>query len=497
MRGERWSSTNEVENNLASLDDSNYGGLVLHTAGGENYGYVNEGHQIIIGVSGCGKSRRGTIPQTRSLIESGESLIIVDPKGEIYRNTACYARKSHKIHVVNFREPGNTECWNPLAYPFELYARDEKALSQQMNQEIVRNLLKDHRSNDQFWINSQRNLLAGLVNMLVQYAPKEHCNFAEIINILTQDWESLSNDGTTVKGGLLEKVVKALPINLPAKHLLASYTSLNALVTRSCVMSEVVNTIADFCTTEEITSMTSNDDLNIANMDGEEPFAVYIILPDESEIFNVLSGLLVSQLTNHFIRLADKDHAGKLPRRVNIVIEELGNVGGSISNLPHLMSASRSRNIRLTLVLQSLSQLYTLYAPSKAETILANADVWMAFRTSNWETLKTLSKQCGERKMKAGDAVSYQPLINPTQLGAMKTGQALVLVSGRTRFITQLPDYTKMFDCDDLTEVPLPQTQIRNNHEPLQLDDLANIISGNAIIHKRLESEYKKMFKGG
>ena len=110
------------------------------------------------------------------------------------------------------------------------------------------------------------------------------------------------------------------------------------------------------------------------------------------------------------------------------------------------MSASRSRNIRIQCVLQSLSQLTDIYGPSKATTILDNANVTLAFRTNHWDTLTELSHKCGERCVTDGAHISREPLITQSQLGAMETGQALVMISGRTKFITWLPDYRDMFD---------------------------------------------------
>jgi len=138
--------------------------------------------------------------------------------------------------------------------------------------------------------------------------------------------------------------------------------------------------------------------------------------------------------------------------------------------------------------------LSSLYDAAKAETIIANCDVLMAFRTSNWDTLQTLSRQCGDKRIKAGDISMTQPLISPTQLGAMETGQALAMINGRTRFITQLPDYTSLFDCQDMAETSIPKTPHNEGYQPFQLADLPNIITSGSMLDKRLQSQYKKLF---
>ena len=131
---------------------------------------------------------------------------------------------------------------------------------------------------------------------------------------------------------------------------------------------------------------------------------------------------------------------------MNFCLDELGNIGKAISNLDHMLSAGRSRNIRVALVLQSISQLDDVYGKSKATTIRDNASVKILFRVSHWDTLSEFSKLCGERETIIDGKVKQEPLIKPSQLAAMDVGQALVMISGRTKFITWLPDFTDIFD---------------------------------------------------
>ncbi|GHV12241.1 conjugal transfer protein TraG [Clostridia bacterium] len=497
MKSERFNTASEIERVLCTCDEKKGGGIVMHTQNGTNYVYTKEGHQLFLGVSGSGKSSCGTIPQTRNLIEARENIVCIDPKGEIFNKNACYAKDSHCITVINFRDPSHSSRWNPLTFVWELFHQGQIGLAQQMVQEIVFNLTAENGSHtDRFWIDSERNLISGIINLLAQYAKKEQCNFTEILNILTQDWNSLNQSSEVVDSGYLSKVVETLPAMSPIRQLLASYTNLTAKTTRSCVLSEVTNTISKFCMTEDIVEMTSGDDLSIANIDVAKPFFISIIIPDESEIYNVLSGLLISQLSHRLIKLADHKYGGKLPIRVNFILEELGNIGHAVSDLPFLMSASRSRNIRMTLVLQALSQLRTIYGESKSETILSNADIWISFRTSDWNTLNELARKCGEKTVHSGEIRFIQPLISEAQLMSMETGQALFFISGRIKYIEQLPFYSEMYDCSELYELPIPAVIKSGNYRPINLSELKNrIATGNKP--NASGSYYKnKLFKG-
>ena len=191
--------------------------------------------------------------------------------------------------------------------------------------------------------------------------------------------------------------------------------------------------------------MLSDDTLNIMDIDVNRPFILTVITPDETDVYDALSGLLVSQVSQHLIRVA-QEKGGRLPIRVNIILEELGSVGKSIPSLPNLMVASRSRNLRLMLVLQSIAQLTDVYGKSKAETINSCIGITIGFSTNSWETLTEWAQRCGEKQIENSGHIIKEQLITASQLAAMPTGTALVMVDSQYKFIAHLPFYDEMYD---------------------------------------------------
>lgn len=445
MRSDRWSYNSEVKRALCVSGENKKGGLVLYHGNGKNWIYPGEGHAIELGVSGSGKSRRGTIPLIKSLIEAGESFVVIDPKGEIHYHTAADAEERYEIHVIDFRHIFESERWNPLAAPYEHFISGDpvrKQIALEMIDELAHTLYTVSDKADPFWPESARSVFIGATYALMMLGKPEQVNMAGVYQLIARGEERFG--GNTV----LKEFVDSLPIDSVASMLLQSYVS-TASDTRAGIRSTFLEGLSMFARSDGLISMLGADDLHINNLDGATRTAIYIILPDESPIFDSISGVLCSQIMGHYVRLAQDKYNGKLPCRLNVCLEELGNIGKSISSLAHLMSAGRSRNIRCHLVLQSLSQLDTLYGPSEASTIRSNADVLIAFRTNHWETLNELSHKCGEREVDGNNHVSRESLITPSQLASMKTGQALVMISGHTKFITWLPDFTEMFDCSN------------------------------------------------
>lgn len=481
MKSDRLATPAEIKRILVPAGQHGQGGSVLYHENGRNLVYPGEGHAIYLGMSGTGKSRRGTIPTAKASIQAGESMIVVDPKGEVYLHTGAEAALTHKVYVIDFSHPWESQGYNPLYGPYlditsGVPARIEAGLD--MIDEMGHALYQPS-PDDPFWGNSGRSVFIGAVSALMMHAKPEQINLANVFHLITKGNERFG------ASTYLKEFVQSLPEDSVAATELFSYVT-TAEETRAGIRSTFLQGLSKFVRSEGRRALLGTNDLRIDQLDGITPTMIYIILPDESPIYHSIAGVLCGQLLRHYIRIARDQFDGRLPCRLNVCLEELASIGKAIPSLPHLMAASRSRNIRCQLVLQSLSQLDTIYGASNAETIKNNADVLIAFRINHWETLAELSKKCGEREVEYNNRVVSEPLITPAQLAAMETGQALVMISGRTKFITRLPDFTQMFDCSNWqppkrtprTSAPMAELfdvkeWVRNQHRSRMLQNAA------------------------
>lgn len=439
MRSERWSTNCE---RMKVLKDG-AAGPVLQYENGDCWSFEGEGHVMILGVSGSGKSRRGTIPMTKSFIQNRQSAVIADAKGEIYAHTKDEIPDCYDVHVIDFRNlyEDDAEGWNPLAAPYELWisgTRKERHVAEQTVEELAHTMYPEAKQQDPFWINSARSVFIALVYALFILAKPEEVNLASVYYLMAKGEERFG------ASTYLKTLVELLENHENVAMQLLSYVT-TANDTRAGIRSTFLEGLSIATKSESVRNFLGHDDLQINSLTGNKPTLVYIIIPDETPIYDELTGVLVSQLMNHYVRIAEQDYSGKLPIRVNVLLEELGNIGRAITNLPHLMTAGRSRNIRVEFVLQSISQLVDIYGASNATTIMSNCDVRIAFRVNHWDTLTELSKICGEREINCEGHISREPLITQSQLAAMETGQALVIISGRMKFITWIPDFTEMY----------------------------------------------------
>lgn len=439
MRSEKWSTGSERTKVLKV----GAAGPILDFENGRCWSFDGEGHVMILGVSGSGKSRRCTIPMLKNFIRNGQSAVIADAKGELYANTKDEIPDRYDVHVIDFTNlyDGDAEGWNPLAAPYELWISGipkNRHVAEQMVEELAHAMYPETSNKDPFWINEAKNVFIALVYTLFALAKPEEVNLAGVYYLLAKGEASLG-DST-----YLSTLVGMMKDHKNIAMQLLSYIT-TASDTRGGIRSVFLDGLSIATKSESVRNFLSHDDLHINKLSGNKPTLIYIITPDWTPIYEGLTGVLVSQLMNHYVRIAENDYGGKLPVRVNVLLEELGNIGRSISNLPHLLTAGRSRNIRVEFVLQAMSQLTDVYGSSKATTITSNCDVRILFRVNHWDTLTEFSKICGEKEVYREGHVVYEPLITQSQLAAMETGQALILISGRTKFITWIPDFTEIF----------------------------------------------------
>lgn len=447
MLSERWSNRKEIHRVLKESGKDACGPVLLHEYG-KNYVYNGEGHSLYLGMSGTGKSYMGTDLLARTCIEAGKSMIVLDSKGAIYDLTACYAKdQGYKIVVLNFRNLFDSNCYNLLKAIRELMDSNDpknEQIAMEMLDELAHILYPRVHTGDPFWVDSARSLFIGAALAVLEYGSEEQVTLESIYQFVAKGEERWGGNNNYLK-----EFVGLLPEDSLAAMSLKSYST-TASETAAGIRSTFLEGLSIFARSKGLIEMLGHDDVHLnEELDGEKPTAIYVILPDENEIYAKVAGSIVSQLMAHYIRIAHDKYGGKLPRQLHIILEELGNIGASIPNLDHAMTAARSRNIRLHLVLQSLSQLETIYGKSKSTTITNNVDVTILFRTNSWDTLTELSRKCGEREIEYNGHKSKESLITPTQLGGMENGQALVMISGRTKFITWIPGYDKMFDCDN------------------------------------------------
>lgn len=439
-RSERFNTRSEIKRHFGDSSDQNNGaGVVVYAENGKKYVDDTEAHAAVIGRTGKGKSQCGSLHFGKEVGDKGEILIMLDPKGEGYRKLA---NSFKRVLCVDFRNPRKSPTkWNPLSTPYRLYKSsdpDNHDIASSMLSELWNGVYPYDGHSDKFWTDSSVNYAKGLTYGLFETAKPSQINLNSVAVMMEKSEIRLGSNT------LLKEFYESRDSDSLSKRNLATYTTAPN-ETRASIHSVATSGLEVFSRSMGLMEMLSEDNLNIMDLDVTTPFALFIITPDETDVYDSLAGLLISQITQHLIRVA-QERGGKLPIRVNVILEELGSVGKSIPNLPNLMVAGRSRNIRLMLVLQSISQLTDVYGKSKAETINSCIGITIGFSTNSWETLSEWAQRCGERTTEINGHLVKEPLITASQLAAMPTGTAIVMADSKYKFVSQIPFFSEMYD---------------------------------------------------
>ena len=190
MRSERW--TTPIER--AKILKPEAAGPVLAYDNGKILSYDGEGHVMILGVSGSGKSRRETIPMTMSFIRNKESAVIADAKGEIYANTKNMIPDDYDVHVIDFRNlyEEAAEGWNPFHAPYVLWKSEEsenRHVAEQMIEELAHSMYPEAKGADPFWIKEARSVFLATVYALFDFAEADQINLASAYYFISKGEE--------------------------------------------------------------------------------------------------------------------------------------------------------------------------------------------------------------------------------------------------------------------------------------------------------------------
>lgn len=427
----RWATVDEIKNSGTYVDlnsdDVHTGGLPLISNGEELYVDEKDTHTIIFGATGSKKTRLFCMPIINLFAKAGESFVVTDPKGELYAKTSGYVKaQGYTPIVLNFRNVGYGDAWNPLYLPYVLYHSGETSRAISMLNDFVSAVSAPYEQDyiNRFFYQMAKSYILAVLIFMAEYGSEEQMTVGNLAKLCTNEsveyFRKLSRhmESTSVAGINLKGV-----FNSGEK-------------TMNSILATVYSMINEFNVHQDIIDMISNNSVELSSI-GREKTAVYLIIPDEKTTSHFLATSFVKQAYEVLIAEAQKEQDFKLPVRVNFVLDEFCNMP-QIADMPAMITAARSRNIRFFLVAQSLHQLKGKYGED-ANTIKGNCDNWVFLTSREQELLEEISKLCGKIKLPDG---TLRSLISTSELQRLRKekGETLILHGREYPFITELAD---------------------------------------------------------
>ncbi len=475
------------------LKDEDYpaGGIPFINNGTD--AWVDDGgepHALVMGASGSGKTQQLMFPLVNILARHGESIIVTDPKGELYEGCGkLLQEKGYKIILLNFRDPNEGSAWNPFSYPYRIYKEGNVDKANELLQDLAKNILVDPNNKaEPFWEQTASNFFTGLSLGLFDDATEDEVNINSV-NMMAEVGEDRFGASNYIKEYFKTKgelspayIAAASCINAPNE-------------TRGGIMSTFRTKTRIFSSQQNLSEMLSYSDFDIRDI-GKEKTAVFLKVHDEKTTYHALATIFVKQCYEALIAVAQTCPGLKLPYRTNFILDEFANMP-ALNDIGTMITASRSRNIRFTFAIQNFSQLNQVYGKDVAETIKGNCGNFVYIMSTELAALEEISKLLGDKKpekpKKDEPAPPIRPLFTVSDLQSLKQNEVIFNRFRSMPFKTKLTpnwkiDWGKKYDEMGYTTRPHREikvfdlkgyvTKLKGNQTPMGMPGMPGMMGG-------------------
>ena len=408
--------------------------------------YARNKNILVIGGSGSGKTRFFCKP---SLLQAHSSYVCTDPKGTLLPEIGAFLeRKKYRIKCLNLINFRKSMKYNPLAY-----IRSEKDILKLVNALIMNTKGEGEKSSEDFWVKAERLYYSALIGYIWYEATEEEKNFITLLDLINasearEDDETYQSPVDLLFSQLEEREPDHFAVKQYRKFKMAAGKTLKSILI-SCGAR-----LAPF-DIKELRDLMEYDELELDTL-GDQKTALFVILSDTDSTFNFVAALMYSQLFNLLCDKADDFYGGRLPIHVRLILDEFANIG-QIPNFDKLIATIRSREISASIILQSQSQLKTIYKDA-ADTIVGNCDSTLFLGGKEKSTLKEISELLGKetidlynqsenRGSQVSHGLSYQKLgkelMTQDEIAVMDGGKCILQLRGVRPFFSDKFDITK------------------------------------------------------
>ena len=377
-------------------------------------------HTLVIGATGSGKTQGIINPTMKMLMKGRESIVITDPKGEIYEDHYKLLKDlGYQIIVLNFREPQKGSCWNPYDLPYKFQQEGNFDKANELLNDLSTNIVVDGQGQDPFWQNAAADYLTGLGLALFNDAPLEEININSINLMINQGEERFGASTYMKEYYKMQDPTSSVAINLAGTVTTADETKAGIMT----VLQQKVKTLA---VTRNLSEMLSKNDFDMSSI-GEKPTALFMIIQDEKTTYHSLATIFIKQCYECLISTAYK-HGGALPVRTNFLLDEFANMP-KIKDISTMVTAARSRHIKFTFIIQNFAQLDKVYGKEDAQTIRGNCVNTIYLLTGELSALEEISKLCGDKIVRVGKDKKEEtrPLVTISELQRMKPDEYVLV----------------------------------------------------------------------
>lgn len=410
----------------------------------------------VCGASGTGKSRSISRNLILQAARRGESVIVTDPKSELYESMSQYLRdQGYTVRVFNLIEMDHSDSWNCLGE-----VGGSELMAQTFCDVVLSNTAGD--THDAFWYNAELNLLKALVLYVSLEMPPEKRNLGQVYEMLTNESErSLTRIMNSIRREHTNPYSGEVMPPSPAYAPFAIYMQSSETVRTSVIIG--LGSKLQVMQAQQVRNITSYNEIDL-ELPGKEKCAYFCIVSDQDSTFNFLSSLFFSFLFIKLIRYADNYcEGGVLNPKVKFILDEFPNCC-LIPDFTRKCSTIRSRGCSVAVFFQNVGQMKNRYPDDQWQEILGACDATVFLGCTDMLTAEYFSDRVGVasvevqgemRELNTMHITNYTPryrqtsslgrrqLLTPDEVLRLPPDEELVFIRGEKVFRAHRFDYSK------------------------------------------------------
>lgn len=410
-----------------------------------------------------GKSRAISRNLVLQAVKRGESVILTDPKSELYESMGEYLRENgYIVKVFNLVEMDHSDSWNCLGE-----VGSSELMAQTFADIVLQNTSGD--SKDAFWYNAELNLLKALVLYVALEMPPEKRNIATVYDLLyTQTEKGLSDMMASISHEHANQYTGELLPPSPASAPYAIFRQSSETVRTSVIIG--LGSKLAVLQAQQVRNITSYNEIDL-ELPGKQKCAYFCIVSDQDSTYDFLSSLFFSFLFIRLIRYADAYcEGGMLHPKVKFILDEFPNCC-LIPDFTKKCSTIRSRGCSVAVFFQNVGQMRNRYPDDQWQEILGACDSTVFLGCTDMLTAEYFSDRIGTAsvevegtmrelntmhitdytpRFRKTNSLGRRPLLTPDEVLRLPPDQVLIFIRGQKvmrakRFDYSLhPDYKKL-----------------------------------------------------
>lgn len=371
----------------------------------------------------------------------GESMVITDPKGELYNKTSGHLKNlGYDILYFNLLDMTRSLRYNPLDY----VSNTEEALS--LANMIISNTEGKNSGGDSMWKNAEMAYFASLMMYLKETMPRDLQTIKSVLQL-----------GTRIGADedVLDDMFAGLPEDSEALEMYNIFRLAQDKTRAGILIGFGVR--LKLWVSKNVANLTSTSDFDL-NQLGRKKTALYLLIPDSDSTFDLLPALMLDQLLHELYKQASKNDTERLEVDTRIIADEIANIA-AINDFERKVSTMRSRGISVVPIFQSITQFKNRYDRDRWSEILASSDTIVFLGTADKDTAKYFSEKLGDTSLlinslsessnNKGDSESKshnvirRTLMTPDELERMGEDKVIVFQRGKYPMILDKHFYFK------------------------------------------------------